>query len=441
MNKHSSETEMEHSMIIHTVISGETLGSIGNKYNTSSERIMLWNELPNPDQLVVGQNIFIMNPLITYTVVDGDTLYGIAETNNITPTQILQYNPWISDAEGLSPGQSLFLQYADMENLRDVSINGYAYPFIDPSVLRKTLPYLTYLSIFTYGFTSTGELIPPDDEELIAMALNYNVAPIMVLAPMTPEGDFSNSIANAIFTNPEAQNNLIENILETLKAKSYYGVDIDFEFILPADRQNFINFIANMKSRLSEQGYITMVALAPKTSGDMEGLLYEAHDYPAIGSIADKVLLMTYEWGYTYGPPMATAPINNVKQVLDYGVSVIPKEKILMGIPNYAYDWPLPFVKGQTAAEALSNQEAVARAAKNNTIIQFDELAMAPYYYYTDTNGISHVVWFDDIKSMDVKYGLIHEYSLNGAGIWQIMNYFPQNWFALISLYGILKVI
>ena len=73
----------------------------------------------------------------------------------------------------------------------------------------------------------------------------------------------------------------------------------------------------------------------------------------AIGGIADSVLLMTYEWGYTYGPPMAVAPINHVRRVAEYGASVIDPEKIQMGIPNYGYDWPLPFVQGQTRAVHL----------------------------------------------------------------------------------------
>ena len=54
---------------------------------------------------------------------------------------------------------------------------------------------------------------------------------------------------------------------------------------------------------------------------------------------------MTYEWGYLFGPPMATAPVNMVRQVLDYGVTTIDPNKILMGIPNYAYDWSLPFIQ------------------------------------------------------------------------------------------------
>jgi spore germination protein len=149
---------------------------------------------------------------------------------------------------------------------------------------------------------------------------------------------------------------------------------------------------------------------------------------------------MTYEWGYLYGPPMATAPLNNVRQVLEYGVSVIDPEKILMGIPNYAYDWPLPFVKGETQAEAISNQQAIERAALNNVAILFDELAQAPYYYYTNEQGIEHVVWFDDVRSMNAKMGLIPEFGLNGAGVWQIMKFFPGLYNVIGSSFTVEKV-
>lgn len=120
----------------------------------------------------------------------------------------------------------------------------------------------------------------------------------MVLAPMTPDGNFNSEIAHELFINPEAQSTLIDNITVTLGEKGYAGVDIDFEFVLPEDADAFINFIQNMKDRLDPAGYIVTVALAPKTSADQPGLLYEAHDYDRIGEIADLVLLMTYEWGY-----------------------------------------------------------------------------------------------------------------------------------------------
>lgn len=179
---------------------------------------------------------------------------------------------------------------------------------------------------------------------------------------------------------------------------------------------------------MTQEGFFTLVALAPKTSGDMKGLLYEAHDYPAIGKLTDDVLFMTYEWGYLYGPPMATSPIDRVSKVVDYGVSTIDPNQILLGVPNYAYDWTLPFVKGQSRAETISNQEAIRRAAEYRVDIIFNRESQSPYYFYTNDNSQTHVVWFDDVRSMDAKMRLIPKYGLDGAGVWQIMNYFPGLW-------------
>ncbi len=288
-------------MIIHVVKSGDTIQSIANQYGLSPERIIIENELPNPDKLVIGQSIGIRIPDVVHTVVEGDTLYKIAQTYDVEANQILQNNPQIAAREGLNPGDVLVITYKNEEPIDTIITNGYAYPFIDRTVLRKTLPFLTYLSLFTYGFTPTGELIPIDDKELIALAKDFGVAPIMVLAPMNAQGEFSSESAHNMFANQQVQTTLINNLVAAMQEKGYAGIDIDFEFILPEDKEGFLNFITAVNTRLNEAGLITFVALAPKVSGEMKGLLYEAHDYPAIGGVADKVLLMTYEWGYTYG--------------------------------------------------------------------------------------------------------------------------------------------
>ncbi len=141
-------------------------------------------------------------------------------------------------------------------------------------------------------------------------------------------------------------------------------------------------------------------------------------------------------WGYTYGPPMAVAPINRVRAVLDYAVTAIPRNKINLGIPNYAYDWALPYERGVTAASNISNVEAVRRAALHRADIQFDEIAQSPFYEYT-VDGIAHIVWFEDVRSIQAKLRLIPEYGLMGAGYWSLMKPFRANWLLLNSLFEI----
>ena len=119
--------------------------------------------------------------------------------------------------------------------------------------------------------------------------------------------------------------------------------------------------------------------------------------------------------------------------MLDYAVTEIPPEKILMGMPNYGYDWTLPFMRG-TAAQSVSFTQAVDLALRYGVEIQFDEQAQTPYFYYTD-NGTQHVVWFDDPRSIDAKLQLIDDYRLAGASWWTVNRCYVPNWLVLQNLF------
>lgn len=269
-------------------------------------------------------------------------------------------------------------------------------------------------------------------------ALNFGTQPILTLTPFGPDGNFNNRLINSVVNNEGYKENLIQNLLETMAEKGYEGVDIDFEYILASDRDAFTAFVRQVAETMRANGYHTSVALAPKTSSDQAGLLYEGKDYRALGEAADHVLLMTYEWGYTYGPPMAVAPLNQVRRVVEYALTQIPAEKIDLGIPNYGYDWPLPYERGVTKAATINNIQAVRIAVTHGAEIRFDEVAESPFFTYTD-RGVEHEVWFEDVRSLMAKFGLIEEYQLRGCGYWQIMHWFRANWLLLRNLFFILK--
>ena len=127
---------------------------------------------------------------------------------------------------------------------------------------------------------------------------------------------------------------------------------------------------------------------------------------------------------------MAVAPINKVRQVVEYALTKIPPSKISLGIPNYGYNWTLPFVQGSSKATTIGNIEAVQIAVANNAAIQFDETAQSPYFHYV-SEGLSHEVWFEDVRSLSAKFGLVKEFNLRGMGYWQIMQLFRANWLLL----------
>ena len=133
---------------------------------------------------------------------------------------------------------------------------------------------------------------------------------------------------------------------------------------------------------------------------------------------------------------MAVAPINKVRQVVEYAVTEIPVAKINLGIPNYGYDWPLPFEQGVTKATTIGNVQAVQLAIEYGAVIGFDEVAQTPYFHYIE-NGVEHEVWFEDVRSLQSKYNLLEEYNLRGIGVWQIMRLQRAMWLLLESRFTI----
>lgn len=363
-----------------------------------------------------------------YVVKPGDTIDTIAVSYGVTPESVI-YNNQLIYPYALAIGQALLLSTSPHAPAYTAYSNGYAYPFIEKNVLSETLPYLSTLSVFSYGFTTEGEILPPtlDDSFMIEEALRLKTRPILTLTPFGLDGNFNNQLITALINNETAKANLLSNLLYVLQQKGFAGVDIDFEYILPNDRVPFATFVSEVRTFLSPYGYTVSVALAPKTNDMQKGLLYEGKDYALLGEAADSVLLMTYEWGYTYGPPMAVAPINKVREVVDYAVTRIPPAKIDLGIPNYGYDFTLPFTRGVSKARTISNIEAVELAVTYGVPISFDETAMSPYFRY-ETEGVMHEVWFEDIRSLKEKYSLLPTYGLRGIGVWQITRLFRAGW-------------
>lgn len=129
---------------------------------------------------------------------------------------------------------------------------------------------------------------------------------------------------------------------------------------------------------------------------------------------------------------MAVAPLQSVRRVLDYAVTEIPPEKIFLGFPNYAYDWLLPYVSGESRATAISNPGAVELAVRYGAEIHFDQTAQTPYFHYTDPQGRVHEIWFEDPRSSAAKFDLVEEYGFRGLGYWNFMRPFPAN-FSLLN--------
>ena len=371
----------------------------------------------------MGQSLLALYPEKAVTVRAGDTLSSIAASAGTDVLSLFRMNPNLSGSDRIYPGQVLVTQL-EQNRTRSAFVAGYAYPYVQESVLRGILPFTGALMPFTYGFTPEGTLVPMDDERLLALAEDYGVRPFLHLSTLTAAGTFSAAQAAVVLRSETLQRTLAEAALQKMQEKGYQGLDVDFEYLGQELAEAYAQFLTLLHERLAPYGLPLIAALAPKTSADQPGTLYEGHDYAAVASACDAVLLMTYEWGYTYGPPMAVAPIGAVRRVVEFALTQMEPGKILLGFPNYAYDWTLPFTAGATRAQSIGNEAAPLLAAQYGAEIQFDEQAQTPYFTYQDEAGQPHEVWFEDARSALAKFGLLTEYGLSGLGYWNFMRPF-----------------
>lgn len=471
-------------LIIHVVKSGETLWQIASRYNVNTNAIVQINELQFPNQLVIGQSLVIPTASSMHVVTSGETLWSIANRYGVTIDSIIQANQLtnpnllylgtkliipprihiVQSGETLSQIASRYgmttqaiIRENQIQNPNliyvgtrliiprrktTIEVNAYTYQGSEEAAARSINEvgrHLTYLSPFAYMIKEDGTLEPFPDRLAISASYSQRVVPMMAITNFTSTSLGSN-LANTILANRELSEKVLTNALKIMDEKGYRGLNVDFENVLPADRENYNRFMQLAVNRLHPKGYFVSSALAPKTSGAQTGLLYTAHDYEAHGRIADFVVLMTYEWGYRLGPPQAISPINQMRRVIEYAVSVMPPEKIFLGFQIYARDWVLPHVKGQSA-RTFGVQEAVRLAVTHGATIQYDERTQSPFFRYWDEQGRQHEVWFEDARSAQAKFDLVKEFKLRGVSYWALGYSYPQNWALLEDNFNIKKLI
>jgi spore germination protein len=419
----------------YTVQTGDTLWNIANTFGTTVQSIAQRNGIGNVNRLSRGQVLVI--PAQRYTVKTSDTLWGIAQRYGVPLGELMRVNN-ISNPNMLYPGNKLIIPLKRQRPVIDV--NGYLYMFGEeaPAIINQVGGSLTYFSPFAYLIREDGSLQPVNDGPAIRAAVSNHIVPMMCITNFTSTSRGEN-LAHTVLANPVNVNRLLTQSISVMREKGYRVLNIDFENVLPEDRELYNSFLQQAVDTLHPLGYPVSSALAPKYSAEQTGALYTAHDYAAHGRILDFVILMTYEWGWRGAAPQAISPINAIERVLDYAVTVIPRDKIFFGFQIYARDWLLPHVPG-SRAETFSVEEARLRADRYGAVIQYDTVSQSPFYRYKDEQGRMHEVWFEDARSAQAKFDAVKRYGLRGISYWALGYPFPENWALLNDNFTIRKL-
>ncbi|KHL95917.1 spore gernimation protein [Paenibacillus sp. IHB B 3415] len=427
-------------MQIHVVQPGQTLYGIADAYGVNMDTITEANQLSAPGRLVIGQTLVIPVVGQYYWVQQGDSFYSIAKRFGLKASELAEVN-------GLTLNQPLqtgFRLYIPPVPRRQAEVNAYIEPRGEAvsqalqNAAAEAAPELTYLAPFSFRIKLDGSLQAPPLDNLASIAAQNRVT-LMLVVTNLEDAQFSSELGRIILNDVAVQDRLLENIVTEAKRLNFRDIHFDLEFLRPEDREAYNAFLRKAVDIIHKEGFLLSTALAPKTSASQTGAWYTAHDYKVHGQVADFVIIMTYEWGYSGGPPMAVSPIGPVRQVLTYAASEIPPGKIMMGQNLYGYDWTLPYVAGGEYAKALSPQAAIDLARNRNAAIQYDYKAQAPHFDYTDDAGRQHKVWFEDARSIQAKFDLIKELDLRGISYWKLGLPFPQNWLLIEDNFNVIK--
>lgn len=266
----------------------------------------------------------------------------------------------------------------------------------------------TYIIDTNGGIYTQGNVFPTNQ---LSFADSKGIETLAVV-----RNEFNGGLAHDVLSNSTTSLALIGNIEKALAAHNYKGVNIDFELLYSQDREVFTNFMKNLYNTLKPKGYIVSIALPAKTS-EVEKWVY-AYDYAKLGSYSDQVILMTYDEHYPGGAPGPIASINWTQRIVNYAASVIPRQKLLLGVAAYGYDWTV--VDGKTTSTAsLSIQSAYSTAAANGVEVLWDSTAQVPYYNYTNSKG-SHTVYYENSTSLGYKLNIVNNSNLRGIAIWRL---------------------
>jgi len=244
----------------------------------------------------------------------------------------------------------------------------------------------------------------------------------------------ADEIASMLESPEVSAQNLLSDVAPVMVNNGFSDLNLDIEdFSIASDstRAKYVSFVREVKKQLVEQKLGTLsVELTPKSPVEKHFI-----DVSEIGKLADRVILMAYDYHYslseTAGP---VAPLSGAPDVRDYDVAValeetirqIPKEKVILGIPLYGYEWETlsdtpgsptiskswSVISGKKAVEFLSGCATCSA--------QFDEVSKSPYVVYPGESDHMHQLFYENTLSVQAKVDFALQKQIAGVAFWAL---------------------
>lgn len=266
--------------------------------------------------------------------------------------------------------------------------------------------------VYTVGYDL--KVKKPSSTKLIKESKKKRVQTV----PLLVNADFSKVLMSDILLNEDAQDDIIQFMLDEAGRYDYAGWQFDFENINHLDRDMYADFVEKTYKVMKENDLQFSVAVIPRTRAyDPSSTNQDwssGYDFERIADNSDFVSIMSYDDPYSVGP---VASLPYTEKVLDYMLTLMPAEKISLGIPMYCWKWDNQI---NMRVGSLTHKLAAKEYQKGkNKDKGYDEELGAEYMTYT-RSGTEFTVWCENEESIEAKLDLIEEKGLRGFSAWAI---------------------
>jgi spore germination protein len=273
----------------------------------------------------------------------------------------------------------------------------------------------TKVSPVFYGVNSDGSLInrkPP--EASVTEIINYTNLNDIKLVPTI--GSYDYNVMRNLLQSPVHTNKHIQNILSEIDKYNYHGIDLDYEKIRSSEKEQYLKFLKDLGNELKlREKYFSITVMAKTRDTGIDTL--DVQDYKVIGEIADEVRIMTYDYTLqTSTTPGPIGPLTWIEEVMEYALTNIPKEKIVMGIHLYSYLWK------EEKASALTHTSAVKiiENPKINGIYKTD--IGEGYAEYTCSDGSKCIIYYQTKEGVNARIEIAKRLNIKGVTYWRLGN-------------------
>ncbi len=281
---------------------------------------------------------------------------------------------------------------------------------------------ITDVATWSWGLDSYGNLTADFDPAALGEVLNFagnRQLRTYALIHNMFNGNFDNQVVSNLLNNKYAMERAVEQIYQTVTTWGLKGVNLDLENISPTDTDKLIEFVTALSERLHSGGLELTMAVPAKTDDNDSNSYTSPYNYGKLGEVVDKLIVKAYDQHYQGGPAGPIASVQWVESVINYALSQVPGEKLILGIPNYGYDWPK-----SGPAQSLTYEQTMQLAATEGANIRWHSKDKVPYFKY----GKDREVWFENRYSIKYKLELVKKYNLNGIALWHLGQEDPGIW-------------